>query len=474
MPTTRCGSTRCWARRAIRRARLRASLRSGPSRCKDLPDQLDLPTRPAAAGGVELSRRQRAAARCRPSCTAVCWRWRATAGRACSWCCRRALAALLTRLGAGTDIPIGSPIAGRTDSALDDLVGFFVNTLVLRTDTSGNPSFRELIGRVRASNLAAYSHQDLPFERLVEVLNPARSLSRHPLFQVMLALQNNAPVSLELPGLTAALRAGRDRERQVRPVARASASSAARTARRPGSTGCWNTPPTCSIARAWRRWRAGWFGCWRRRLRIRSGRSAASTFCSPTSVDTILRGVERHRASRSRLPPCRSCSRPRSPAPPMRSRWCSRMQSLTYGELDARANQLAHHLRALGVGPEIVVGLCVERSPEMLIGLLGILKAGGAYLPLDPVLPAGAARLHAGGCRRAGAGHPVGAASTGCPRMAPPSCGSMPTAPAIAAQPTTAPAVGLDPHNTAYVIYTSGSTGTPKGVVVTHAQLVNV
>ncbi len=351
---------------------------------KDLPDQIDLPSdhvRPAVAshrggsvaltlpaslhgGLVDLAR---------------------ASGASLFMVLQAGLAALLTRLGSGEDIAIGSPIAGRTDSALDELVGFFVNTLVLRTDTSGNPSFRELVGRVRAGNLAAYGHQELPFERLVEVLNPARSLARHPLFQVMLVLQNNAEAGLELAGLDV----------RFEPVAGASAKFdlSLSLGERRGVDG---SPAGISgtLEYASDLFEASSVAALGERL-VRlleaavadPGRAIGSLeLLSPAERHTILRewNATAHAVAPATLPELFAAQAAKTPAA---TAVVFEDQSLSYAELDARSSQLAHHLRALGVGPEVVVGLCLERSLEMLVGLLGILKAGGAYLPLDPAYP---------------------------------------------------------------------------------------
>src|SRR5258708_1193369 len=296
------------------------------------------------------------------------------------------LAALLSRLGAGNDIAIGSPIAGRTDSALEDLIGFFVNTLVLRTDTSGNPSFLDLVGRVRASNLSAYSHQEVPFERLVEVLNPARSLSHHPLFQVMLALQNNAPVQFELSGLSAS----------IEPVSSASAKfdlSVSLGEQRhadgtPAGLGGGIEYASDVFDRASVEGLAG-----RDVLLLQAAVATAEVAIGRLE---LVSGEERRRILQGWNATSRALE-PRTVAQLFAAQAAQtpdavavvfEQEALSYAQLEARANQLAQHLRALGVGAETVVGLCLERSLEMVLGLIGILKAGGAYLPLDPSYPA--------------------------------------------------------------------------------------
>src|SRR3954471_18267841 len=439
------------------------------SQLAGLPDQIDLPldrTRPAVSShrggsvGLRLSG---------PLHAGLLELARAS-GASLFMVLQAGLSALLTRLGAGEDIAIGSPIAGRTDSALDDLVGFFVNTLVLRTDTSGAPSFRELVGRVRAGNLAAYSHQELPFERLVEVLNPARSLSRHPLFQVMLVLQNNAELGLELSGLSVGFEA----------VATASAKFdlSLSLAERRGADG---SPAGIEGALEYASDlfdRSSVEAIAGRLVRLLEG-AVADPERAIGRLD-ILGADERHTILREWNDTARAV--PGATLPELFAAQVARTpeadavvfedERLSYGELDARSSRLAHHLRGLGVGPEVVVGLCIERSLAMLVGLLGILKAGGAYLPLDPDYPPErlAFMLADGGApvlltRAALRAHlPAHDAHVVCLDA---------DWPAIAQQPATAPAANLAPQHPAYVIYTSGSTGTPKGVMIDHAALGN-
>ena len=271
------------------------------------------------------------------------------------------LAGLLSRLGAGTDIAIGSPIAGRTDAALDELIGFFVNTLVLRTDTSGNPSFRELIGRVRGGNLAAYGHADLPFERLVEVLNPARSLSRHPLFQVMLAFEagDGGRRPLELPGLRR-LRRSRSRppsakfDLSVGLIERRAADGAAgrhrrragirkRPVRRGDGRGA-GPAADPAVGGGGGRSRAG---AWR--AADPGARPSATPSCGRWN-DTAQRDAERA-ATLPELFAAQALRTPDAAAVMFEDR------VLSYAALDAHANRLAHHLQSLGVGPETMVGL---------------------------------------------------------------------------------------------------------------------
>ncbi|ETX08444.1 MAG: hypothetical protein ETSY2_05370, partial [Candidatus Entotheonella gemina] len=295
------------------------------------------------------------------------------------------LAALLSRLGGGDDLAIGTPIAGRGEAALDDLVGFFVNTLVLRTDVSGQPSFVELLGRVRAFALEAYAHAEVPFERVVDVLEPERSLSRHPLFQVMLVVQNTPMETLTLSGL----------EVRVEPLE--------------GVASKFDLTLSLSERHGPDGERLGLEGTleysedlFDRRtaesLVVRLERlltSAVSTPGAPVYALELLSASERLQALEGfndtahgvseftmvEVFETRVARAPEAPAVIMGE------LSVSYAELNAQANRLAHVLIALGVGPEQLVGVCLERSVEFVVALLGILKAGGAYMPLDPAYP---------------------------------------------------------------------------------------
>ncbi|MER7463216.1 amino acid adenylation domain-containing protein [Streptomyces sp. NPDC097981] len=362
------------------------------------------------------------------------------------------LAALLTRLGAGTDVPIGSPIAGRTDQALDDLVGFFVNTLVLRTDTGGDPGFAELLRRVRQKALAAYAHQDVPFEYLVEVVNPARSLAHHPLFQVMLALQNAPVGEFTLPGLeTGHLEA---------PTGTARVDLTVSLAEQYGADG---SPAGVlgAVEYATDLFDPGTVELLFARL-TRLLRAAAADPGLPIGRIDILSGKERQRLleefnrTGAELPeaglPNLFARRVR--ATPDAVAVVSGGTELTFSELDRRANRLARALIGQGVRPETPVAVLMERSAELVVAILAIVKAGGAYVPLDPRYPSSRIDLIV---RETGAALVL--------------TEDVLTALSQAEPDDSDPESGCDPRRLAYVMYTSGSTGRPKGVGVTHRDV---
>ncbi|MEU2393454.1 amino acid adenylation domain-containing protein [Streptomyces sp. NPDC007369] len=418
----------------------------------DLPELLRLPTdrpRPAVAGwrgdhvGLDLS----------PELHADLTELAHRSGASLFMVLQAALAALYTRLGAGTDIPIGSPIAGRTDEALDDLVGFFVNTLVLRTDTSGDPSFAELLGRVRETALSAYAHQDVPFEHLVEVLNPSRSLSHHPLFQTILAVQNAPMGRFSLPGLdvasyavptgTAKFDLGVNLAEQFGP----DGSPAGIVGAVEYATDLFDRETVAALARRW----------------TSLLEAVAADPEQPIGAIDLLNAGERLRLLEcgnatsgevGTVPVPEMLAAQVAGAPDAVALVCGGVE-WTYGQLNARANRFAHALIARGVGPEQVVAVALPRSPESIVAVLGVLKAGAAYLPVDPSYPQARIALMLDDAR-------------------PSLVVDDPAMVTDADWPDTDPDIALDVRHPAYVIYTSGSTGRPKGVVVSHAGVASL
>ncbi|HLX07815.1 MAG TPA: amino acid adenylation domain-containing protein, partial [Thermoanaerobaculia bacterium] len=401
--------------------------------------------------------------------------------------------ALLYRYSGQSDVAVGTPVANRDRPEVQGLIGLFVNTLVLRLDLAGDPTWGELLARVRQTALAAYAHQDVPFDKLVGELAPQRGLAETPFFQVVFALQP-APPALALPGLAV---------EYLDPDSGTAKFDLSLAFHRPAAGG---------LAGTWT-WRTDLFAAatvarigahWRQLLEELAGPDEPVAAGRRLSELTLLAAAERHQLLAEwnataalaaaagelvHLPIERqAAARPSSSAlvaavPGSAAGGAlagGGWQTLTYGELQARVNRLARRLRRLGVGPEQVVGVCGEPSFALVTGLLAILRAGGAYLPLDPSLPRErlARMVEDSGTRLVLAEEGLAEGLPEAVRVLPLARAlADPALPVALGAPGAGPAAGgaVSPHpgNAAYVLYTSGSTGTPKGVVVPHRAVVN-
>ncbi|MFI9824523.1 amino acid adenylation domain-containing protein, partial [Streptomyces sp. NPDC052013] len=431
-----------------------------------LPEELTLPTdrpRPAVAG----HRGGRVAFRLTPDVHRRLLAVAQDSGATVFMVAQAAVAALLHRLGAGDDIPVGTVVAGRTDEALGDLVGFFVNTLVLRTDVSGNPTFRDLVDRVRETDLAAYAHQDVPFERLVEILNPVRSLARHPLAQVTLALEDNAAPVLDLPGLTATARtlhtdtakfdlSFRLGERFTDDGAPAGIEGSVEFARDLFDDATVRTLTD--------------------RFRTLVDTLTADPATRVGSVD-VLTEAERTRIGTDWNDT--TADVPYATTPELFARQAARTPdatalvhedtTLTYRELDERAGRLARLLSERGAARGRLVAVALGRSTDTVVALLATMRTGAAYVPVDPAYPADRIAYMLGDARPA-----LVVTTTALQHALPEDGPERLLLDAVSLPDEPLPPAALTPQDPAYVIYTSGSTGRPKGVVVSHTGVASM
>jgi amino acid adenylation domain-containing protein len=373
--------------------------------------------------------------------------------------------ALLSRWSGQDDIVVGTPVAGRTHGETEGLIGFFLNTLVLRTDFSGDPSFAELLKRVREVALEAYTHQDLPFERLVEEVQPERDLGSNPLFQVMLVLQKASVELPAFPDLTLTFLPSEIVTAKFDLTLFMNESSEGLSVLLEYSTDLFEAKTIKRMLLHYQKLLECVAGDSQRRiseleiLTVEERKQLLIDWNNTTATrdQSSLLNLFEHQVELT----------PDACAVEFAE------QQLSYRELNRRANQLAHYLRKLGVGADVRVGIMLERSFELVISVLGVLKAGGAYVPLDPTYPR--ERLNF--------------------MVADAQCAMLLTKESLAAslpqtsskilcldnhgrgqanESTENPPTGIHPDNLAYVIYTSGSTGRPKGVAMTHRALSNL
>ncbi len=376
-------------------------------------------------------------------------------------------AATLSRYSGQKDICVGSPIANRGRAEIEGLIGFFVNSLALRVRLEGAPRFSDLIKRVRETCLEAYDHQDLPFERLVQTLAPERDLSRAPLFQVMFALQNAPFEDLRLAGLSLAKMDIPNATAKFDMILSIEETADGLALELEYNTDLFDRDTA-------RRFAASYQTLMRAAVADPDADTSRLPLLTPAERNVLVNEWNRGATPFAEPAPVhRSVERQASlnPSRPAATMTVDGSEiALTYAELDARANGLAHRLRRLGVGPETPVGLCLERGPTMAVAVLAALKAGGGYVPLDPEYPRERLRFMLEDSRalwvlvqretadRAGAAQAVvldEARLAGERRAAPPE-------------------VEVGGDNLAYITYTSGSTGKPKGIAMPHGPVANL